>query len=147
MEWFGIIFGLMFFKGILASLAGPAPNYDMQRVLATRNPREACLMNGMVNVVLVFSALHDDHRHHDSCARVLRCRSCGQWKSPTSSAAADRADAVRSAGCCSVCLLAGLLAAFMSNFAATINAAPGLHRQRHLQAVHQSELHAEGDVG
>ena len=32
-EWFGIIFGLMFFKGILASLAGPAPNYDMQRVL------------------------------------------------------------------------------------------------------------------
>ena len=53
-EWFGIIFGLMFFKGILASLAGPAPNYDMQRVLATRNPREACLMNGMVNVVLYF---------------------------------------------------------------------------------------------
>ena len=41
-EWFGILFGLMFFKGILASLAGPAPNYDMQRVLATRNPREAC---------------------------------------------------------------------------------------------------------
>ena len=36
-EWFGIIFGLMFFKGMLASLAGPAPNYDMQRVLATRN--------------------------------------------------------------------------------------------------------------
>src|SRR4051812_15481213 len=43
LEWFGIIFGLMFFKGILASLAGPAPNYDMQRVLATRTPREACL--------------------------------------------------------------------------------------------------------
>ena len=38
-EWFGIIFGLMFFKGVLASLAGPAPNYDMQRVLATRNTR------------------------------------------------------------------------------------------------------------
>ncbi|MCI0334040.1 MAG: sodium:solute symporter, partial [Planctomycetes bacterium] len=53
-EWFGIIFGLMFFKGILASLAGPAPNYDMQRVLATRNPRDALLMNGMVNVVLYF---------------------------------------------------------------------------------------------
>ncbi len=53
-EWFGIIFGLMFFKGILASLAGPLPNYDMQRVLATRNPREASLMNGMVNVVLYF---------------------------------------------------------------------------------------------
>ncbi len=32
----------------------PLPNYDMQRVLATRNPREASLMNGMVNVVLYF---------------------------------------------------------------------------------------------
>ena len=49
-----IIFGLMFFKGVLASLAGPAPNYDMQRILATRNPREACMMNGLVNVVLYF---------------------------------------------------------------------------------------------
>jgi len=28
------MFGLMFFKGVLASLAGPAPNYDMQRILA-----------------------------------------------------------------------------------------------------------------
>ena len=44
----------MFFKGVLASLAGPAPNYDMQRILATRNPREASLMNGMVTVVLMF---------------------------------------------------------------------------------------------
>jgi len=47
----------MFFKGILASLAGPAPNYDMQRILATRDSREACLMNGMVNVVLYFRAI------------------------------------------------------------------------------------------
>jgi SSS family solute:Na+ symporter len=53
-EFFTIIFGLMFFKGVLASLAGPAPNYDMQRILATRNPREASLMNGMVTVVLMF---------------------------------------------------------------------------------------------
>ena len=34
-------------------------------------------------------------------------------------------------------IVAGLLAAFMSNFAATVNAAPPLHRQRHLQALHQ----------
>ncbi len=38
-EFFMIIFGMMFFKGVLASLAGPAPNYDMQRILATRTPR------------------------------------------------------------------------------------------------------------
>ena len=53
-EWFGIIFGLMFFKGILASLAGPAPNYDMQRVLSCKNPREASMMSAWVNVVLTF---------------------------------------------------------------------------------------------
>src|SRR5208282_6898270 len=28
---FMLMFGMMFFKGVLASLAGPAPNYDMQR--------------------------------------------------------------------------------------------------------------------
>jgi len=53
-ELFSIIFGLMFFQSVMASLAGPAPNYDMQRILATRNTREASLMSGMVNVVLMF---------------------------------------------------------------------------------------------
>jgi len=53
-EFFMVIFLMMTLKGVLASLAGPAPNYDMQRILATRNPREACLMSGMVNVVLLF---------------------------------------------------------------------------------------------
>src|SRR5215831_15184592 len=33
-EFFGLIFGLMLCKGVLASLAGPMPNYDMQRILA-----------------------------------------------------------------------------------------------------------------
>ena len=28
----------MFFKGVLQSVAGPAPNYDMQRVLSARTP-------------------------------------------------------------------------------------------------------------
>jgi len=55
-DLFSIIFGLMFFKGVLASLAGPAPNYDMQRILATRNPREASLMNGMVTVCLLYTS-------------------------------------------------------------------------------------------
>ena len=31
-ELFSLFFGLALFKGILASMAGPAPNYDMQRV-------------------------------------------------------------------------------------------------------------------
>jgi Na+/proline symporter len=52
---FSIIVMLMLFKGILASGAGPAPNYDMQKILATRSPREAALMSGFVNVVLYLS--------------------------------------------------------------------------------------------
>jgi Na+/proline symporter len=50
---FGVFFSLMTAKGILASLAGPAPNYDMQKILSTRSPREAALMNMFVNVVLL----------------------------------------------------------------------------------------------
>lgn len=50
---FGAFFMMMLFKGFLSSMAGPAPNYDMQRVLSTRTPREAALMSGFVNVVLL----------------------------------------------------------------------------------------------
>jgi hypothetical protein len=49
---FSIFFMMMLFKGILVSAAGPAPNYDMQKILATRSPREASLMSGFVSVIL-----------------------------------------------------------------------------------------------
>jgi len=48
----GIFLMMMFFKGALVSAAGPAPNYDMQRILSTRNPKEASLMSWFVSVVL-----------------------------------------------------------------------------------------------
>ena len=35
---FGLFFMAMLFKGVLISIAGPAPNYDMQRILAARTP-------------------------------------------------------------------------------------------------------------
>ncbi|MEO0293240.1 MAG: sodium:solute symporter family protein [candidate division WOR-3 bacterium] len=50
----GIALMMMLFKGFLVSAAGPAPNYDMQRILATRNPKEASLMSWFVSVVLYF---------------------------------------------------------------------------------------------
>jgi SSS family solute:Na+ symporter len=50
---FGLFFSLMVTKGILASLAGPAPNYDMQKLLSSKSPREAALMSMFVNVVLL----------------------------------------------------------------------------------------------
>lgn len=123
-EWFGIIFGMMFFKGILASLAGPAPNYDMQRVLATRSPREACMMNGMVCCVLYFPrylmiagitilALA-------YCMPDLRAMETPDFEKVLPIVLTKSEMPVGIVGL----LLAGLLAAFMSNFAATINAAP-----------------------
>jgi len=51
---FTIFFMMVLFKGILISMAGPAPNYDMQRVLATKSPKEAAKMSGIVSVVLFF---------------------------------------------------------------------------------------------
>lgn len=50
---FGLFFMMMLFKGIFASLAGPAPNYDMQKVLSTRSPEEASKMSGFVNIILL----------------------------------------------------------------------------------------------
>ena len=50
---FGIFFMMMAFKGVFASLAGPAPNYDMQKILSTRSPEEASKMSGFVSIVLL----------------------------------------------------------------------------------------------
>ncbi|MDQ8197484.1 Na+:solute symporter [Pelagicoccus enzymogenes] len=51
-ELFFPFFMMMMFKGVLVSVAGPAPNFDMQRLLATRNPREAALMSSLVSLAL-----------------------------------------------------------------------------------------------
>lgn len=50
---FSIFFMMMLFKGVFASLAGPAPNYDMQKVLSTRSPKEASKMTGFVSIILL----------------------------------------------------------------------------------------------
>ena len=50
---FGIFFMMMLFKGVFASLAGPAPNYDMQKILSTRSPQEASKMSGFVSIILL----------------------------------------------------------------------------------------------
>jgi len=50
---FGFFFMMMLFKGAFASLAGPAPNYDMQKILSTRSPKDASKMTGFVSIVLL----------------------------------------------------------------------------------------------
>jgi len=50
---FGLFFMMMLFKGMFAALAGPAPNYDMQKILSTRSPKDASKMTGFVSIILL----------------------------------------------------------------------------------------------
>jgi SSS family solute:Na+ symporter len=114
----------LLFKGILISGAGPAPNYDMQRVLSCKNPREASMMSGWVNVVLTFP------RYFLISGLTILAL---VFFSGTIRGMGTNMDFEQilpealgrfvPAGLLGV-LIAGLLAAYMSNFAATVNAAP-----------------------
>jgi SSS family solute:Na+ symporter len=121
---FGLFFMMLLFKGTLVSAAGPAPNYDMQRILSTRSPREASLMNAWVNVVLIFP------RYFLIAGLTILAL---VFYSDTLRGMGTNLDFEMilpytlnrfvPAGLMGL-LIAGLLAAFMSNFAATVNAAP-----------------------
>jgi SSS family solute:Na+ symporter len=121
---FGIFFMMMTFKGILASLAGPAPNYDMQKVLSTKSPRDAAKMSGFVSIVLlpvryamimgftVLALLHFDQLNLQSATGGI------DFEKILPAAILQFVPA----GLMGL-LLAGLLAAFMGTFAGTLNAA------------------------
>ncbi len=132
MSLFSIFFGLMVFKGILASMAGPSPNYDMQRVLATRSPREASLMSATVNVALYFPRYMLIAGLTILALVPLQDTLVQMWGAAVQ--AGEKPDfeqilpvviqnPIIPAGLTGL-LLAGLLAAFMSTFAATVNAGP-----------------------
>ena len=121
---FGIFFGMMVFKGIFVSAAGPAPNYDMQRILSTRSPKEAAKMNSLVSVVL------NPTRYFMAAGLTILALTNFDALYKTSVSSPDfeailpevisRYVPVGLLGF----LMAGFIAAFMSNFAATVNAAP-----------------------
>jgi SSS family solute:Na+ symporter len=48
---FMLFTGMLFFKGVLVSMAGPTPNYAIQHILSTRSPREAALENMVMAMV------------------------------------------------------------------------------------------------
>jgi Na+/proline symporter len=121
---FGFFVMMLFFKGVLISMAGPAPNYDMQRVLSAKDAREASMMSSWVNVVLTFPryflvsgltvlalVFFSDQ------IRAMGTNMDFELVLPY---ALGRFVPTGLLGF----LIAGLLAAFMSNFAATVNAAP-----------------------
>ncbi len=121
---FGAFFMMLLFKGVLQAAAGPAPNYDMQRILSARTPRDAARMSGIVNVVLLFP------RYMLITGLTVLAL---VYFSDELNAMGEGVDfelilpfAIRNfvpIGLTGL-LIAGLLAAFMSTFAATTNAAP-----------------------
>ncbi len=120
---FSIMFMMMIFKGVLVSLAGPAPNYDMQKILSTKSEREAALMSGSVSFILMpiryfmiagFAIL--GLLFYDKLELMVAGRLDFEQILPS---AINQFVPVGFLGL----LLAGLLAAFMSTFAGTLNAA------------------------
>ncbi len=120
---FTIIVMMMVFKGILASAAGPAPNYDMQKILATKSPKEAAKMSGFVSLILqpvrylmiagfvVLALLYYDRLNLMVGGKI-------DFEQILPSAISEFVPV----GLLGL-LLAGLLAAFTSTFSGTLNAA------------------------
>jgi Na+/proline symporter len=121
---FGFFVMMLLFKGILISSAGPAPNYDMQRVLSCKNPREASMMSGWVNIVLSFPRYFLITGLTVLALVFFSDQIRGMGTNMDFERILPSALALFvPAGLLGV-LIAGLLAAYMSNFAATVNAAP-----------------------
>nr|WP_294929166.1 sodium:solute symporter family protein [uncultured Flavobacterium sp.] len=51
-KMFGSLVGMSLFKGFFASIAGPTPSYDLQRILSTKSVKEAAYMSGFTNLIL-----------------------------------------------------------------------------------------------
>jgi solute:Na+ symporter, SSS family len=121
---FGFFVMMLFFKGVLISAAGPAPNYDMQRVLSSKNPREASMMSAWVNIVLTFPRYFLTAGLAILAATFfsdnIRAMGANMDFELVLPYALARFVPVGLLGF----LISGLLAAFMANFAATVNAAP-----------------------
>ena len=115
---------MMIFKGILVSIAGPVPGYDMQRILATETPKDAAKMSWIVSLVLfvprylmitglavlalVYFAPEINNMGTGIDFETILPLTIRNFIP----------DGIRGL------LLAGLVAAFMSTFAANVNAGP-----------------------
>ena len=120
---FALFVGMMLAKGMVVSMAGPSPGYGMQNVLATRSPREAALESGWMTVtaflprflligaivILALGPLNADMQTMEGDVDFEQLL-------PT---VISRYVPIGLTGL----VVAGLLAAFMSTFDSTVNAA------------------------
>lgn len=121
---FSVFFMLVLLKGILQSMAGPAPNYDMQRILSARTPVEAAKMSWLVNLVLLFPR----YMMITGLTILALVFFVGDLRAMGDSVDFEQILPFALANYVPAGLLglvvAGLLATFMSTFAATTNSAP-----------------------
>lgn len=119
---FGAFLMMTLAKGVLLSAAGPAPNYDMQRILAAKSPKEAAMMSGFVTV-----ALFVPRYFMIAGITVLALNFLGGDVARGGEIDLEQVLPIVIRDFVPVglagLLIAGLLAAFMSTFAGTINAA------------------------
>ncbi len=125
-KMFGAFIGMTLFKGFFASIAGPTPSFDFQRILSTKTVKEAGYMSGFTNlilfiprylliagiVVIAIVALGPDYAENGNLSGVeleLLLPKVINFHIPVGLKGL---------------LLAGLLAAFMSTFSAFVNAGP-----------------------
>lgn len=125
-KMFGAFIGMSLFKGFFASIAGPTPSYDLQRILSTKSVKEAAYMSGFTNLILFIP------RYLLITGIVVIAL---VWIAPEMAADPNLSGADLEVLLPKVInfhvpvgikglLLAGLLAAFMSTFSAFVNAGP-----------------------
>ncbi|HAX14078.1 MAG TPA: sodium:solute symporter, partial [Leeuwenhoekiella sp.] len=125
-KMFGAFVGMSLFKGFFASIAGPTPSYDMQRILSTRTAKDAAYMSGFTNLVLFIP------RYLMIAAIVLlglvyiapELANAGGVTSNDLEVILPQVINNHVPVGIKGLLLAGLLAAFMSTFSAFVNAGP-----------------------
>lgn len=125
-KMFGALIGMSLFKGFFASIAGPTPSFDMQRILSTKTVKEAAYMAGFTNLIL-FIPRYLLIGGIVVIALVVLAPSMANDPSLTGADLEILLPQVINfhvpVGVKGL-LLAGLLAAFMSTFSAFVNAGP-----------------------
>lgn len=121
--WFGALVLMMIGKGIFASLAGPVPGFDMQRILSAKKPWEAAKLSGFTNLVLYIPLFMMVSALTLIAFNNFMPTLQGQSKPDFEVILSQVVSNYLPAGIRGI-VLAGLLASFMSAFSAFVNAAP-----------------------
>ena len=125
-KMFGALIGMSLFKGFFASIAGPTPSFDMQRILSTKTVKEAAYMSGFTNLVLFIPR----YLLIGGVVVIALVKLAPDMISNPSFVGADLEILLPKVINFHVpvgikgLLLAGLLSAFMSTFSAFVNAGP-----------------------